>query len=162
MLMVGKYCKINVKTRLIYFDIASSSENQGLTLIFVMSSRFDAWFMSCHKIFKILWHDINQRLRSFIRGCSTKILSISLSNIKGKQRQSSPISLGRLLTSGRSHYQGHYNGHHESAERDMTSRCEHCSVFFLQIARRYYVQLCLFVYLSCISILRTQNPAIQI
>ena len=29
MLMVGKYCKINVKTRLIYFDIASSSEYQG-------------------------------------------------------------------------------------------------------------------------------------
>ena len=30
MLMVGKYCKINVKTRLIYFDFASSSEYQGL------------------------------------------------------------------------------------------------------------------------------------
>ena len=29
MLMVSKYCKINVKTRLIYFDIASSSEYQG-------------------------------------------------------------------------------------------------------------------------------------
>ena len=30
MLMVGKYRKIKVKTRLIYFDIASSSEYQGL------------------------------------------------------------------------------------------------------------------------------------
>ena len=30
MLMVGRYCKINVRTRLIYFDIASSSEYEGL------------------------------------------------------------------------------------------------------------------------------------
>ena len=29
MLMVDKYCKINVKARWIYFDIASSSEYQG-------------------------------------------------------------------------------------------------------------------------------------
>ena len=29
LMLIGKYCKINVKTRLIYFDIASSSEYQG-------------------------------------------------------------------------------------------------------------------------------------
>ena len=43
MLMVGKYCKINVKTRLIYFDIASSSENQGLIQInldFLMTMQY--------------------------------------------------------------------------------------------------------------------------
>ena len=56
-------------------------------------------------------------------------------NIKGYQKQGSAIPLARLfkvtrlLTSGRSHY----NSHYVSAEKDMTSQCEHYSDIFSQV-----------------------------